>query len=160
VIDDLLTLTEGMAERRLEAGDTVFVEGEPSRSVVVLVEGELLIESNGVVVNRHTRPGSIVGETGTLLGRDRNATVTATTPTVVREIGDPEQFFVSHPELALELARQLAGRLDRITTYVSEVEALYADRTDHLGMFGQLLGRIATAPTVEVEGGSERSPDY
>jgi CRP-like cAMP-binding protein len=160
VVDDLLTLTEGLPERSLAAGEAVFVEGEPSVSVAVLVEGELVIEANGVMVNRHTRPGTIVGETGTLLKRERNATVTAVVPTVVREIGEPEQFFESHPQLALELARQLAGRLDRITTYVSEVEALYGDRTDHLGMFGQLLGRIATAPTVEVEGGSERSPDY
>ena len=158
---DVLALTSELAERALGDGEVLYVQGEPVRTVVVLVSGELVIEIDGRVVDRHTRPGTFVGETGALLHRPRNATVTAGPGTVVREIGHPEEFFASHPAIGVELARQLAGRLDRLRSYITEVQRQFADRDDHLGLFGELLDRIASSTPVDLEGGgSERSPDY
>ena len=58
----------------------------------------------------------------------RTARVVATEPTTVRSIGDPDAlFFASHPELALELARQLAGRLHRLLAYLGDVRSQYRD---------------------------------
>jgi CRP-like cAMP-binding protein len=144
----------------LAAGEDLFTEGDEARTVAVLVEGELTIATGGVVVNRHTAPGTILGETGALLGQRRHATVTATAPTVVREIGQPRAFFESHPAVALEVARQLAGRLDRLTAYVADVQRQFGHEDDHLGVFGELLQRIAQRPPVDIEPGSDRSPDY
>jgi CRP/FNR family transcriptional regulator, cyclic AMP receptor protein len=162
VADDALVLTEGLPERTLAAGDTLFTEGESSSTVVLLVAGELLIEAGGVVVNRHTAPGTYVGEIGALLGQPRSATVTATAPTVVRDIGNPADFFAEQPQLGIEIARQLAARLVRLTEYIVDVQRQFADRDDHLGVFGELLGRIAARPPVDIdiEPGSERAPDY
>ncbi|MGD9704847.1 MAG: cyclic nucleotide-binding domain-containing protein [Acidimicrobiia bacterium] len=160
MLDDVLALTEGLPVRTLAPGEALFVEGDTSSTVVVLVDGELVIEVEGVVVNRHTAPGSFVGETGALLRRLRNATVTAVVPTVVREIGDPHEFFAIHPQLGLEVARQLAGRLDRLTAYIVDVQRQFAGRDDHLGVFGELLSRVATRPAIDIEPGSDRSPDY
>jgi CRP/FNR family transcriptional regulator, cyclic AMP receptor protein len=160
MLEDALALTEGLPTRTLAVGEALFVQGEPSSSVVVMVEGELEISAGGVVMNRHTAPGSLIGETGALLGQPRGATVTATAPTVVREIGDPDEFFASHPELGLEVARQLAMRLFRLTTYIADVQRQFADRDDHLGVFGELLSRVAVRPAIDIEPGSDRSPDY
>jgi CRP-like cAMP-binding protein len=159
-LDDVLALTSDLPERTLAAGETVYVEGNPSSTVMVLVDGELEIDRGGVVVNRHGVPGSFVGEIGALLGERRSATVTAIKPSVIREIGDPEEFFAAHPQLGLEVARQLAARLARLTAYVADVQRQFGDRDDHLGVFGELLSRIAARPAVQIEPGSDRSPDY
>ena len=48
-------------------------------------------------------------------------------------IGDPDAFFTSHPQLALELARQLAGRLQRILAYLADIrdyDLFYFDDSD------------------------------
>ena len=130
------------------------------RTVAVLVEGVLTAELDGAVIDEHTVPGVFVGEVGALLGAARTATVRATTPTTVRIIGDPETFFASHPELALELARQLAGRLQRLVSYVADVRHQYADAEGHLGLVHDVLESLASRPPVEIEPGSDRSPDY
>jgi len=156
----VLALTNDLPERTLAVGDTVCIEGEPSTTVMVLVDGELEIARGGVIVNRHGVQGSFVGETGALLGERRSATVTATKPSVIREIGNPDEFFAAHPQLGLEVARQLAGRLARLTAYVADVQRQFGDREDHLGVFGELLSRIAVRPVVDIEPGSDRSPDY
>jgi CRP-like cAMP-binding protein len=160
VLDDVLALTLSLPERTLAPGEAVYREGDVSSTVVVLVDGELEIERGGVIVNRHHMPGSFVGETGALLSQPRSATVTASLPSVIREIGDPEEFFAAHPQLGLEVARQLAGRLFRLTAYVADVQRQFGDRDDHLGVFAEVLSRIADRPAVDLEPGSDRSPDY
>ena len=160
MLDDVLALTEALPTRTLAAGELLFVEGESSSTVVVVVEGELVIESGGVVIARHTAPGTFVGEIGALLDQRRSATVTAATTTVVREIGDPPEFFATYPHLGLEVARQLAGRLHRLTAYIADVQLQFAGRDDHLGVFAELLTRIGARPPIDIEPGSDRSPDY
>jgi CRP-like cAMP-binding protein len=160
MLDDVLALTEGLPTRTLATDDLLFAEGEASSTVVVLVDGDLVIDTGGVVVNRLTAPGSFVGEIGALLGQQRSATVIAKAPTVIREIGDPREFFATYPHLGLEMARQLAGRLFRLTAYIADVQHQLGDRDDHMGMFGELLSRIATRAPIDIEPGSDRSPDY
>ena len=137
----------------------VFREGDESTSLVVLVAGELSVVANGIAVNRLSAPGSIVGEVGALLGQRRGATVTAAVRTIIREIDDPRRLFAAHPELGFEMARQLAGRLHRLTAYVTDVERQFADHQDHRSMLGEVLVRIASQPPVDIEPGSDRSPD-
>jgi CRP/FNR family cyclic AMP-dependent transcriptional regulator len=160
VLDDVLALTADLPERTLTVGESVYIEGDRSGTVLVLVAGELEIERGGVVMHRHAVPGSFVGEIGALLGEPRSATVTAIKPSVIREIGNPDEFFAAHPQLGLEVARQLAARLARLTAYVADVQRQFGDRDDHLGVFGELLSRIAARPAVQIEPGSDRSPDY
>jgi CRP/FNR family transcriptional regulator, cyclic AMP receptor protein len=157
---DVLTLTEGLPERSLAAGEVLFSEGDPSLLVMVLVSGQLEVDQRGVVVIRHERPGSFVGEVSALLHQPHSSTVTALVPTIVREIGHPEEFFEAHPHLSLEMAGQLAGRLHRLTAYIADVRRQFGDHDSHLGMFGDLLDRIAAHRPIDIEPGSDRSPDY
>jgi CRP-like cAMP-binding protein len=157
-LDDL---TAGMPERRLEAGEVLYGQGEGSPiEVAVLIDGAVRIELDGTTIAELSTPGAFVGEIGALLGTSRTASVVAVERSTVRLIGDPVAFFSTHPDVALELARQLAGRLQRMLAYLSDVRAQYADAGNHLTMIDTVLGRLASRPHVDIDPGSERSPDY
>jgi CRP-like cAMP-binding protein len=80
---------------------------------------------------------------GALLDSRRSATVTATEPSTVRIIGDPDEFFASHPDLGLELARQLAARLHRLLAYLAQVRRQYADSDGHLTLVDRVLSQFS-----------------
>jgi len=157
---DVLALTASHPERTLAAGEVLFSEGDDSTNLIVLVEGELVIEAAGIPLHRDTAPGTFVGEVSALLLRPRSATITAVVPSVVRDIGDAAGAFARHPELGIALARQLAARVHRLVAYVTDVQRQFGDHDSHLGMFPELLHRIAHLPPVEIEPGSDRAPDY
>jgi CRP-like cAMP-binding protein len=157
---DLLALTQGLPERRLAAGEALFVHGEGGVEVAVLVDGLLRVEVDGMVLSETASPGTLVGEIGALLGTNRSANVVAIEPSTLRMIGDPDAFFATHPEVGLELARQLAGRLHRLMTYLTDIRTQYAGAEGHLAMIDTVLGRLASRAPVDLDPGSDRSPDY
>lgn len=157
---DVVALTEGMPERAVPAGASVFQDGAGTTPVLVLVAGRLRVLQGGAEIALIDQPGAFVGEIGALLGTARTAEVVAAQDSVVRTIGEPEAVFSAHPQLALELARQLAGRLHRLVAYLGDVREQYADREDHLGMLDVVLARLSSRPPVDIEPGSDRSPDY
>jgi CRP-like cAMP-binding protein len=158
---DILALTEDMPTRALAPGEVLYGQGDDHRGgVAIFVDGLLRVELGGQQIDVFASPGGFVGEIGALLGIARTATVVAVEPSTVRLIGDPESFFASHPLLALELARQLAGRLQRLLSYLGDVRAQYADSEGHLAMIDSVLGRLASRPPVDIDPGSDRSPDY
>jgi CRP-like cAMP-binding protein len=158
---DILALTEGMPTRHLEPGEVLYRQGDDhSGGVAIFVDGLLRVELAGQQLDVFKAPGSFIGEIGALLGTTRTASVVAVEPSTVRLIGDPDAFFASHPRLALELARQLAGRLHRLLSYLNDVRTQYADSEGHLAMIDSVLGRLASRPPVDIEPGSDRSPDY
>lgn len=158
---DVLALTAGVAERRLEPGEVLFGQGDSvPTAMAVLVSGALLVELDGRLLAEITMPGEFVGEIGALLGAVRSATVVAREPSTVRLVGDPESFLADHPELVLELARQLAGRLQRLLAYLADIRTQYADADGHLALVDSVLGRLASRPPVDIDPGSDRSPDY
>ena len=134
--------------------------GGANAEVAVLLEGGLRVELDDILLAHLSIPGSFVGEVGALLGTARSATVVAGEPSTVRLIGDPEAFFASHPEIGLELARQLAGRLHRLLAYLTDLRRQYAGADGHLTMIDSVLGRLAARPPLDIEPGSDRSPDY
>lgn len=158
---DVLSLVTDMPTRVLDAGEVLFDQGSGTGAeVAVLVDGALEVVLDGAVLSDITVPGSFVGEIGALLHTARTATVVAREPSTVCVIGDPDAFFASHPELGLELARQLAGRLHRLLAYLGDVRAQYGGAEGHLTMVDSVLGKLASRPTVDIDAGSDREPDY
>ena len=150
---DVLELTATMTERTLAPGEVLLDQGGgTSLGVAVLVEGELVVELGGAPISEITIPGAFVGEIGALLGTARSATVIARAPSRVRLIGDPDAFFAEHPELALELARQLAGRLQRLLAYLADVAVAVRRRRRPAG------GDRRGARTTRVATGRRRRP--
>jgi CRP-like cAMP-binding protein len=159
--DGVLEATAGMPERRLEPGEVLFGEGDDREATVaVLVDGTLQVELGDNHLSDIRVPGAFVGEVAALLATGRTATVRATTASTVRVIGDPAAFFATHPEIGLELARQLAGRLHRLLAYLGDLRTQYADDQEQVTLVDSVLGRLASRPTVDIEPGSDRSPDY
>lgn len=157
---DVIALTQGMPERDVSTGESIFDDGAGTIPVLVLVSGRLRVLQGGAEIAVIDQPGAFVGEIGALLATARTADVVAAEDSVVRTIGEPEAVFSAHPQLALELARQLAGRLHRLVAYLGDVREQYADRDDHLGMLEVVLARLSSRPPVDIEPGSDRSPDY
>src|SRR6478672_3643135 len=115
----VLDATAGMPERRLEAGERLFALGDgEDHTVAVLVDGVVSVDLGATHLHDVDAPGTFLGEIGALLGIARTADVSARTPALIRVIGDPETFFETHPEVGLELSRQLAGRIQRLTSYL------------------------------------------
>ena len=70
----------GMGEVRFGPGEVVFHEGEPSRTVLLIEEGEVEVAKAagaGEVLLGTVGPGEFVGEMGVIEGRPRSATVRA-----------------------------------------------------------------------------------
>lgn len=155
----VLELTSGLLTRSVAAGEPLFA-ADDTTTVVVLVSGSLRADVGGRPLAVMDQPGTFVGEVGALLGLPRSAQVTAVTDTTVRVIGEPSTFFTARPELGVELARQLAGRLHRLTAYLGDLREQYADSEGHLGMVDAVLGRIAARPPVDLDPGSDRAPEY
>jgi CRP/FNR family transcriptional regulator, cyclic AMP receptor protein len=134
--------------RSLPSGRMLFREGEASSThAEVLVHGFVKVTAleDGVAALLSIRgPGDLVGESPTLIGRPRTATVTASGPVVAVVIkgADFRGFLNSHPEAAVVLAATMAERLrwanrrrSEITAYPAHVRLarLLADLGDSYG---------------------------
>lgn len=72
-------------ERRFNAGDEVFSEGQRSTDLFLLLEGKLQVAGKGGVLAEIVAPG-IFGEMGMLTGRPRAADIVAVGPAVALAI--------------------------------------------------------------------------
>lgn len=157
---DLLTLTSDLPERTLAADEVLVVEGEAPDHLYVLIEGELLVRRGGDDLIAFDQPGACIGEKAVLLNRPHRSSVVATTPTRVRVVEDAAERIHHNPEVLLEVAVLLAGRLEMVESFLSDLQHQYRDHDGGLGMIGEVLGALAHhhGPT-HLSPGSERDPD-
>jgi len=118
-IDDkaVLAMFRGeTAGKRLEPGEVLFANGDPSTDMYVVLEGTLTIR-NGPVVYEDVGPGGIVGEMGLVEAHQpRSAMVYARTQSALVAI-DEEHFLAlvaANPSFALAVMRTLSRRLRRM----------------------------------------------
>jgi|tagenome__1003787_1003787.scaffolds.fasta_scaffold20863942_2 CRP-like cAMP-binding protein len=107
--------------RRFSAGQTVFQEGEESRSLHVVREGTLDVvrdEDGHRALLLRVHAGDVVGELGALDRRPRSATVIARadSETVEVDAGALDEVFGRHPDVA----RRMLGVLARLLTQSRE----------------------------------------
>ena len=104
------------ASVRLEPGQLLFANGDPSNDMYVVLEGTLTIR-NGPVVYEDVGPGGIVGEMGLVEAHQpRSAMVYARTRAELVTI-DEERFLslvAANPGFALAVMRTLSRRLRRM----------------------------------------------
>jgi CRP/FNR family transcriptional regulator, cyclic AMP receptor protein len=154
----MLSLTVGLPEIDVAAGDVVVAEGEVGGSLWILVSGRLAVSRGGIDVNAVVHPGSVIGEVAVLLGGGYSATVTAVEPTRLRYAADGAALLDEHAALAHLVAVGLAERLAFVTTYLSDLQHQYAD-TPGLAMVGDVLRRLGERTGPRAEPGSMRDPD-
>ena len=98
----------------IDAGQELTHEGDPSREMFLVVEGEAVVIMGGQEIAA-IGPGQFIGEMGMLDHRPRSATVVADTPMVVLVVG-PRNFgqVVEAPALLRRMSADLAARLRAI----------------------------------------------
>ncbi len=128
-------------------------------ALFVVVSGSFVVTRGSSVVASVEEPGAVLGETAFLLGTAHRATVTATAPGVVHVVSDIEEFIGDDNERVLEIARILARRLDRLSTYLGDVRSQYSDAGGHLELLDEVLAELAFGQQPEADPGSARDPD-
>lgn len=103
-----------------KAGETLFLEGDDSTDMYVLVSGRLEIYKDDKLISDITEPGALVGEMSYLLGSRRTATVKAGTDVrvIIIASGKIAEFFADFPDLTPSIAQNLAQRLQETTRVV------------------------------------------
>jgi NTE family protein len=109
---ELTAIATLFVERRVAAGDTMCMEGEPGDSFLVIAAGELEVWGGGQVVRR-LGPGEFLGEVSLLLGGARTATVTAARSSTLLVLGKEafDRTLLAHPKVLEYLSRILSRRL-------------------------------------------------
>jgi CRP-like cAMP-binding protein len=155
----LIDRCTGFPTRDLNPGDVLLIEGERSPVMFVTVEGTFDISSGGERISVISERGVALGEVSALLDSVPSATVVATTSARVHVVEDPLSFMSADPTALVEIARTLAGRLDRLTGYLTDVKKQYAGAGGHLELMDEVLAELAFGDQPKAEPGSQREPD-
>lgn len=106
----------------LQAGDTLFAQGDASDRLYFVLNGRLEavytdLAGSSAVVGRMLR-GETIGEMGVLTGEPRSATVRATTPAILVSLSDAvlRETVARHPSSLATVSEKLATRLRERTT--------------------------------------------
>lgn len=134
-------------------------QGDRFGSILILVEGSIRIERDGVALAVMETPGSILGDMSTILERPATATMRAESRCVALCADDGAGYLRSRPDVLFDVARALATRLDNLTGHLTDVQRQYGDESGHLGMLDDVLSTLMHHQTRTVTSGSARLPD-
>ncbi len=155
----ILETCAGAPCRCLAQGDVLLTEGDTTGRLYILAEGAVEILRGDTQVAVVADPGAVFGEMSVLLSRPHTATVRALTPVALYAFDDAEGFLKSKPEIAFFLSRLLAQRLAAATTYLVDIKRQFEDKSDHLGMVGEVLETLIHQQHDEFAPGPEREAD-
>jgi CRP-like cAMP-binding protein len=157
-VSSLLEVVTGLPRRALQPGDTLIVEGTVHSAMYVLVDGTMRVEKDGVAITEIRDAGACIGEISLLLDVPATANVVAATPAVVAVIEDARTMLGDDSRIGIALARVLAGRVQRMTTYLADLKRQYAEHDGGLGMIDVVLQELAHTSASGTELRSERDP--
>ena len=158
-MDDLLDDCRDLPLVDVAEGALIIEQGQAPGAFLVLVEGAVTIERDGIAFARIDTPGALLGEMSVVLGEPATASVRAATLCTLRRADDGLGFLGDHPAAALAVARTVSTRLDLLTKYLIDVKRQFADRDGHLGMVDQVLDVLVHHHAPPVRPGSARLPD-
>ena len=120
---DEITNNESLRNRYLKtfhAGDVLFLEGDDSQDLYVLISGHLEVFKGDKKLSEITDPGSVLGEAAFLLGAKRTATVKAEGSVQVLRIpkAEVDRFLADFPSAGQKIGQLLAKRLDEASQIV------------------------------------------
>lgn len=107
--EDWKKMAPYLSQRFLQIGDVLIDEGDSSRELFILAEGELRVSSKGHDLAT-ILPGMVVGEGTFFSGETRSASVAAVRPGIAWALSWEryEAMASRQPRLALDLTRALA----------------------------------------------------
>ncbi len=140
---DILQWCEEMERVSFAAGDMLFVEGEKSGLLYILISGSVEVIKGESPITVIREPGAVFGELSILLDQPHAASVEALEETMCFMTRGGREFLEQHPKIMLSVAELLAVRLKGMIGYLADLKAQYEDRSDHLGMVDELLMNLA-----------------
>jgi NTE family protein len=123
----LLAISEKLKKVHFEHGEVVFFENSLGDAMYLIESGQVKVSLNAddapqeKVIN-FLGPGNFFGEMALLLDQRRSATVTVTIDAdlwMLRK-ADMDELLVDHPEIALQITRELSRRLSDVVTEVKQ----------------------------------------
>lgn len=111
---------------RLADGETLFRKGDPGDALYIVDGGWLKITtqdaSGGELVLNTCGPGEVIGEMSLIDHEPRSASVIATTPARLLRLSSEDFLEVigAQPLIAMEIMRNISGRLRFATTYIEQ----------------------------------------
>jgi len=132
-------LETSMSSSSLKRGDVLFNEGDEGNTLYVVIEGKIKLGRTSADGRENLLailgPGQMFGELSFFDPGPRSATATAVTDVELKGLGHEalSPVLASHPDVALALLHQLAGRLRRTNEVVGDL------------VFSDVPGRVAKA---------------
>jgi CRP/FNR family cyclic AMP-dependent transcriptional regulator len=127
-------LVSMLVERRFDAGATVVAEGEPGRSMFIVLSGELVVskltDSGRVIRMADLAPGDFFGEMTLIEMQNRSATVVAESPTVLYELTARNLYAYYKADVHAyvlvmqNINRELCRRLRRADNRIAELQTV------------------------------------
>ncbi len=143
----------------LGEGDVLIEQGRHEGPLYVMIDGSVVVERDGIAFARNDSAGAVFGEMAALLDAQATATVRVTRRSRFHVADDAVAFLGEAPPVALAISRTLAGRLDNIVKYLTDVKRQYADQVGHLGMVDELLNALVHQQAPDARPGSARMPE-
>ncbi len=109
-----------MEEKTLEvdSGKIIIEQGQQGGGFFILKSGSLEVYKDDILLAVLMYPGTIFGEMGDILSKPRTCTVKAKNKSVVVHVqaeGGVEEWVRERPDIAAQILKTLAGRLERTT---------------------------------------------
>lgn len=154
----ILDLCHSLPVRAFAPGAVLLREGNTSRLLYFLIEGEVEILKGDLPICVVSDPGAIFGEISVLLDIPNSATVRAVTPCTAHMVEGSEAFLRSHQEITYQLSKLLAQRVYRLTSYLADLKRQFEHEDDHLSMVDDVLETLIHDQRQSFNPGSDRDP--
>ncbi len=158
-VEDLIDRCADLPRRSFDPGDVIIEQGSKFGAIIVMIEGRIGIERDGITIAIMETPGAILGDMSTVLARPATATMRALDSCSVLCADDGDAYLRARPDVLFDVAAALATRLENLTGHLADIQRQYGDDTGHLGMLGDVLSTLMHHQTRTVKPGSARLPD-
>jgi len=147
IIDPTVALDNlaALPEASFATGDLLLHQGETSKRLLFLMEGEVEIVRDQVTLARVAEPGAVFGDMAVILDRPHSADVRAAGPTRCHVVEDAARLLKTEPALALYVMTVLASRLDAVNGHLIEARQRLGEDGPHRGFFAETLDNLGHA---------------
>lgn len=157
-VTTLLNVIDRLPPISVPAGQILLSEGERTGLLYVLIDGAVEVLKGDVSIDTVDEPGAIFGEISALIDIPHMATVKTVTSSRVVRIERAAEFLHTHSDVAIEVARLLAERLNNVTGYLVDLKRQFEGH-GHLGMVDEVLESLVHQQRQSFTPGSNRDPD-
>jgi CRP/FNR family transcriptional regulator, cyclic AMP receptor protein len=148
---ELDELAQGLERMSLDAGKTVFTQGDPGGEMYLVVDGgvDITVGAGAAPINVAALfAGQYFGELSLFDGLPRSATATASKKTELLRLGraDLVRFIEKNPEGAMKILAEISTRLRKTNELMSSQVSrdVLTEREEHLGLGDRVADKVAT----------------